>query len=181
MPVEMVIHSLGQAPSGMPLVLLKEDERDRYLLITIGPLEFQGIVGAFSDPPARPLTHDLLRRIMQACGARVTHAVIHSLIDGVYHARLVLDVQGRHVEIDSRASDAIAVTARVGIPVQVDEDVLALAAVFPQAAPGSPTTDQDNAEHISEEQLGVFCDVIRGLDLDSLGHVSQPRDERRRS
>src|SRR6059058_23164 len=102
MPVEMHIHGLGQAPdSGEPLVLLKEAARERYLVIGIGPLEIMGIAAALSgSPPPRPMTHDLLCSAIAACGARVTHTVIHALVDGVFHARLVLDVQGRHAELD---------------------------------------------------------------------------------
>src|SRR5689334_3982430 len=102
----MIIHALGQAPqSGEPLVLLKEKTRERFLVIGIGPLEIMGIAAALSgSTPPRPMTHDLLVSAIQACGARVTRAVIHSIIDGAFHARLILDVQGRHAELDSRSS-----------------------------------------------------------------------------
>src|SRR5438874_7821356 len=123
MPVEMHIHGLGQAPdSGEPLVLLKEAARERYLVIGIGPLEIVGIAAALSgSPPPRPMTHDLLCNALTACGARVTAIVIHSIVDNVFHARIILDVQGRHVELDSRSSDAIAVAVRVRIPITVEQ------------------------------------------------------------
>ncbi len=171
-PIEMVIHGLGQASqSGEPIVLLKEKERERYLVIGIGPLEIMGIAAALSGtPPPRPMTHDLLCNAIAACGAQVTHAVIHAIIDNVFHGRLVLDVQGRHAELDSRSSDAIAVAVRAGIPIMVEEAVLERAGITPRdessAEGASPEKSQ---ERIGEEQLGAFRDVIRGLDIDDLG------------
>jgi bifunctional DNase/RNase len=174
-PVEMIIHGLGRAaPSGEPLVLLKEATGERYLVIGIGPLEIMGIAAALSGSrPPRPMTHDLLCSAIAACGARVTQAVIHAIVDGAFHARLVLDVQGRPAELDSRSSDAIAVAVRAGIPILVEEAVLERAGITPQPeagaaeAPAEPA-EQASQERIGEEQLGAFRDVIRGLDLDDL-------------
>ena len=170
-PVAMVVHGLGQAPqSGAPLVLLKESGRERYLIIGVGPFEILSIATALAGkPPPRPMTHDLLCNAIAACGGRVTHAVVHSIVDGTFYARLVLDVQGRHAELDARSSDAIAVALRLGIPVLVEEAVLERAGFTATSEYGSPEhpTGQDR---ISEEQLGAFRDVIRGLDLDDLGH-----------
>jgi hypothetical protein len=171
-PVEMLIRGLGQsAPSGAPLVLLKEATGERHLAIGIGPLELMGIAAALSEtPPPRPLTHDLLCSALAACGATVTRAVIHALVDGAFHARLTLDVQGRPAELDARSSDAIAVAVRVGIPILVEEAVLEQAGITPQAEAGAAAApaEQASQERIGEDQLGAFRDVIRGLDLDDL-------------
>ena len=147
MPVEMRIRGLGQsAPSGAPLVLLKEATGERHLAIGIGPLELMGIAAALAEtPPPRPLTHDLLCSALAACGATVTRAVIHALVDGVFHARLTLDVQGRPAELDARSSDAIAVAVRVGLPILVEEAVLEQAGITPPAeagAAGRPPTSR---------------------------------------
>jgi bifunctional DNase/RNase len=172
-PVEMRIRGLGQAdPSGAPLVVLKEAAGERHLVIGIGPLEALGIAAALSEtPPPRPLTHDLLCSALAACGARVTQAVVHALIDGAFHARLTLDVQGRPAELDARSSDAIAVAVRVGLPILVEEAVLELAGFTPPTEGGAADVPAAPAgqESIAEEQLGAFRDVIRGLDLDDLG------------
>jgi bifunctional DNase/RNase len=173
MAVEMVIHGVGQAPqSGEPLVLLKERDGERYVIITIGPLEIVAIAtAAMNQKPPRPMTHDLLCAALEASGARVTRIVIHSIVDKAFHARIVLDVAGRHVELDSRSSDAIAVALRVSVPIHVEETVLAKAGFTPNAegtAPGSNAGDPP-AEKIREDQLGAFRDVIRGLNLDDLG------------
>jgi bifunctional DNase/RNase len=174
-PVEMVVHGLGRADrSGDPLVLLKEATGERYLVIGIGPLELMGIAAALSGAtPPRPMTHDLLCSAIAACGARVTRAVIHALIDGAFHARLTLDVGGRPTELDSRSSDAIALAVRVGIPILVEETVLERAGITPRPDSGEPA-ERGGQERIGEEQLGAFRDVIQGLDLDDLGGTGSP-------
>jgi bifunctional DNase/RNase len=171
-PVEMRIRGLGQsAPSGAPLVLLKEATGERHLAIGIGPLELLGIAAALAEtPPPRPLTHDLLCSALAACGATVTRALIHRLVDGVFHARLTLDVRGRPAELDARSSDAIAVAVRVGLPILVEEAVLEQAGITPPTGAGAAEAPAEQAgqERIGEDQLGAFRDVIRGLDLDDL-------------
>jgi hypothetical protein len=168
MLAQMAVYGLAQAAdSDALLVVLKEPTRERYLAISIGPLEIASIAAALHGAqPPRPMTHDLLCSALAACGARVTDAVVHSLIDGVFHARLVLDIQGRHAELDSRASDAIAVAVRAGVPIHVEESVLERAGVTPSQS-GS-MGEAPPSEHIGEEQLGAFRDVIKGLNLDDL-------------
>ena len=172
MSIEMAIYGVGKSPeSDGPLVVLKEANRDRFLAIAVGQLEIAGIAAALAGmKPPRPMTHDLLCSALEACGARVTRAIVHSLIDGVFHARLILDVQGRHAELDSRSSDAIAVAVRAGIPVHVEEEVLERAGITPQPeGKGAEAREAPAGERITEEQLGAFRDVIRDLDIDDLG------------
>ena len=165
----MTVHGVGQSPdSGAPLVLLKQKEQDRFVVIGIGPLELTAIATAAMNQPApRPLTADLLVSALQACGARVERILIHAIIEGAFHARIVLDVAGRHVELDSRSSDAIAVALRVSVPIHVEEQVLEQAGFTPREEGESAETPP--AEKIREDQLGAFRDVIKGLDLDDLG------------
>jgi bifunctional DNase/RNase len=172
MPKVMAVHGIGKtADSDALLVLLKEVDGERYLPIGIGAMEITAIAAALSgEPMPRPLTHDLLCSALAATGARVTQAIIHAIIGHVFHARLVLDVAGRHAELDSRASDAIAVALRVGVPIQVEEAVLEEAGIAPEPPEDAPR--RAAPERVSEEQLGAFRDVIRGLDLDDLGPPS---------
>ena len=181
MTVEMQVYGVGKSPGAeAPLVVLKETERERYLAISVGPLEIGAITAAVAGAkPPRPMTHDLLCSAIDACGGQVTRAVVHSLIEGVFHAHLILDVQGRHVELDSRSSDAIAVAVRVGIPIHVEEAVLERAGITPReggglegpgmGGPSERPEQLPEEERIGEEQLGAFRDVIKGLDMDDLG------------
>src|SRR5438270_12202022 len=84
------------------VVILKEKNADRYLPIWIGPAEADAIAVQLQEVPvARPLTHDLLRSVIQALGADVRSIVVNDLTNDTFFARIVLDVSGRHVEIDS--------------------------------------------------------------------------------
>lgn len=175
----MTVHGVGQSPdSGSPLVLLKQKDQDRFVVIGIGPLELTAIAtAAMGQKAPRPLTADLLVSALEACGATVERVLISAIVDGAFHARIALDVQGRHAELDSRSSDAIAVALRVGIPIHVEDAVLEQAGFTPKDEPGgtqgagrgAPDESSPPAERISEDQLGAFRDVIKGLDLDDLG------------
>ena len=126
MPVEMVVESIRMnllAPTRV--VFLKEVKRERYLPIIIGVPEADAIAIKLqnADVP-RPLTHDLLASMIQTLGGRVTHIVVNDLVDETFFARIVLDVDGRHVEVDSRPSDAIALAVRANVPILVDEACL---------------------------------------------------------
>jgi bifunctional DNase/RNase len=168
MPVEMVVESIRMnllAPTRV--VFLKEVKRERYLPIIIGVPEADAIAIKLqnADVP-RPLTHDLLASMVQTLGGRVTHIVVNDLVDETFFARIVLDVAGRHVEVDSRPSDAIALAVRVNVPIFVEESVLEKSAIVPEEA---KEPDGAGEERIKEEQLAAFRDVINQLNLDDLG------------
>jgi len=121
--VEMqVLGVRRQVPLDQVVVLLLDAESARVLPIVVGLAEGQAIAaGQAGVAPPRPMTHDLLVSVLRTTGAVVERVEIVSLIDGVFHAALVLG-DGRRV--DSRASDAIAVAVRVGCPVLCEPDVL---------------------------------------------------------
>ena len=170
MPVEMVVESIRMnllAPTRV--VFLKEVKRERYLPIIIGVPEADAIAIKLqnADVP-RPLTHDLLSSMIETLGGRVTHIVVNDLVDETFFARIVLDVDGRHVEVDSRPSDAIALAVRVSVHIFVEESVLDKSAIEPDAT-GEPAEERTGEERIKEEQLAAFRDVINQLNLDDLG------------
>lgn len=141
------------------VVLLKDVEVERYLPIWIGQCEADAIAMALQHiEPPRPMTHDLLNNIIQELGATVSHVLISELKDNTYHGRIVMDVAGRHVEIDSRPSDAMALAVRCGVPIYVTDKVMAQAAIVesPELEPVSPE---------EEEQLAAFRDFVNSLDL----------------
>ncbi len=141
------------------VVLLKDVEVERYLPIWIGQYEADAIAMALQHiEPPRPMTHDLLNNIIQELGATVSHVLISELKDNTYHGRIVMDVAGRHVEIDSRPSDAMALAVRCGVPIYVTDKVMAQAAIVesPELEPVSPE---------EEEQLAAFRDFVNSLDL----------------
>ena len=84
------------------VVILREKDSDRYLPIWIGPAEADAIAVRLQDVSvARPLTHDLLRNMIEQLGGRVAYIVVNDLSNDTFFARIVLDVNGETVEIDS--------------------------------------------------------------------------------
>ena len=121
--VEMeVLGVRRQVPAEQVVVLLLDLAGRRLLPIVVGLTEGTAIVaGQAGVEPPRPMTHDLLVSTIAACGEQVLRVEVVALVDGVFHAALVLAGGGR---VDSRASDAIAVAVRVGCPVMCAKDVL---------------------------------------------------------
>jgi uncharacterized protein len=116
-----------ELPSNHPIVLLKEASGDRYLPIWIGAVEATAIAFAQQGVvPARPLTHDLLKDVLEALSAELTAVTITDLREGVYYADLQF---ATGVTVSARPSDAIALAIRAGTPIYAEEAVLAEAGV----------------------------------------------------
>ena len=170
--VEMTIESVRVSLMNYQrVVILKEKQSDRYLPIWIGAAEADAIAVQLQElRVARPLTHDLLRSIIQALGASVQSIVVNDLNNDTFYARIVLDVDGRHLEIDSRPSDAIALAVRVKVPIFAEETVLDKAGITLdpatgkfQAVRGDDEAPMDEAER---QRLSAFADFINSLDLE---------------
>jgi uncharacterized protein len=160
------------------VVILKEVDSERYLPIWIGPYEADAIALELQEVPMqRPFTHDLLRAVIGELGANVTHILINDLRDDTFYARIVLDAQGRHAEVDSRPSDAIALAVRVKCPIFVEEPVMEKAGVTLEPESERDEEDSESAdgeslsksERADEDRLSVFRDFINSLDIDDIG------------
>jgi len=173
--VELTIESIRVSLMNYQrVVILKEKDSDRYLPIWIGPAEADAIAVRLQEVSvARPLTHDLLRSIIDALGATVNYILVSDLSNDTFFARIALEVDGKSMEIDSRPSDAIALAVRAQVPIYADESVLEKAGVrldqegqplekgeMPEIEP----TSEVKAEEL--EKLSPFRDVIEGLDLE---------------
>ncbi len=155
------------------VVILREKGSDRYLPIWIGPSEADAIAVRLQDVSvARPLTHDLLKNLIEQLGARVTHIVVSDLSNDTFYARIMLDVNGDAVEVDSRPSDAIALAVRTDVPIYAEDTVLDTAGVHldegeegddESTTPGGKPVDPEELE-----RLGAFKDFIESLDLSDL-------------
>jgi bifunctional DNase/RNase len=143
-----------ELPSNQPIVLLKESTGDRYLPIWIGAVEATAI--AFAQQgivPARPLTHDLLKDVLQAVGADLNAVMITELRDGVYYA----DLRFRDgVSVSARPSDAIALAIRSGTVIYAEESVL--------DAAGITIPDEQESE---VERFREFLDQISPEDFET--------------
>ena len=99
--VEVVIDSIRVSlTSQHRLVVLKDVNSNRYVPIWIGPFEAEAITIELQEiPPPRPMTHDLIKSIIHELGGRVVHVLISELQNDVYYARIVIDVNGRQLDI----------------------------------------------------------------------------------
>lgn len=121
-------HVLVEEQTDSQVIFLAELHGDRRLPIVIGPYEAAAIQRAIKNERfSRPLTHDLLLQVIEACGHRCREVRIVDLEEGTFFAELVLeDEEGDELTIDCRPSDAIALLVRLeGVPLVVDEDVFA--------------------------------------------------------
>jgi bifunctional DNase/RNase len=144
--VEMVIESVRvHMLSNRHVVILKDEEGDRYLPIWIGAWEASAIAMRLQGLSAeRPLTHDLFAAALERFGVRVVRVVIAELADETYHARLHLERDGVQVEVDSRPSDALALAVRAEVQIFADEEVLAQAALA--VDPDEEISEDDEAD-----------------------------------
>lgn len=124
--IEVEVQRVAVDPASQSPVILLEDKAHTVALpIWIGPAEAQAIAMQLEGvAPPRPMTHDLMKSILEEVGVRMVKVVIGELRDNTYYARIVLDRSGDRVEVDSRPSDAIALAVRCGQPIFVSPGVL---------------------------------------------------------
>jgi bifunctional DNase/RNase len=137
-----------EVPSNQPIVLLREDEGQRYLPIFIGPPEATAIVYALQGMETpRPMTHDLFKTVLDDMSARLQQVVITQLEEGTFYAEIELVREAGTIRISSRPSDAIALAVRYEdpVPIFVEEDVLEEAGVLFE-----PEEDEEQIEQFRE-------------------------------
>ena len=117
--------------------------------------------------PPRPLTHDLLKTVIVELGGKVESIVISDLIDDIYHARIILDANGRHVEVDSRSSDAIALAVRMKAPIYVSDKVMETGSVKLVGGEdrGERRPSESKSSSATQLDLEVYRDFIESLDI----------------
>jgi uncharacterized protein len=120
-----------ELPANQPIVLLKEKSGERFLPIWIGAFEATAIAFALQGiETARPMTHDLMKNIMDQLGITMQQVLISDLKEGTFFADISLSWNGKPFNIDARPSDAIALAVRTGVSIFSDEHVLNEASVF---------------------------------------------------
>jgi bifunctional DNase/RNase len=150
------------------IVVLKDDA-GRFLPIWIGPFETDAIhIALQGTQPARPLTHDLLKAMIQEAGGETSHIAVTDLSEDTFYARIVMKLNGRSVELDSRPSDALALAVRLQVPIYVARHVMDKASTRPSAE--SPKPEE-------EEKLDAFHDLLEDLDLNGLGKGKTPKED----
>jgi len=157
MQIEMTIKGLMVDPvTNMPIIILRDDAGDRVLPIWVGIFEANAIALQIENVATpRPMTHDLLRNVIQDLDGAVQKVVVSELKESTFFAVIHLAVRGEPVLIDARPSDAIALALRTRAPIYVEEDVIDNA----KALDGTP-------ERADSERLQKW---LESLDSDDLG------------
>jgi hypothetical protein len=142
-----------EMPSNQPIVLLREVTGERYLPIWIGAVEATAIAFAQQGVvPPRPLTHDLLKDVLEATGNQLAEVRITDVKDGVFYALLVF---ASGTEVSARPSDSIALALRTGTKIVCAEEVL------DDAGLEVPAEQEDEVERFRE-----FLDQVSAEDFD---------------
>ncbi len=151
------------------IVVLKETGSTRFLPIWIGPFEADAITIELQGVEvARPLTHDLLKAMIEELGAEILQVTITDLRNDTFYAEISLQVNGRRLLVDSRPSDAIALAVRARVPVLVADSVMEQAAITPEEdlEGGAPVDAGDVPDEAGPPE--AFKEFLEGLDLSGL-------------
>ncbi len=188
--VKVEILGLSASPSagGAYALLLKEVYGVRRLPIIIGSFEAQSIALEMeSIKPPRPLTHDLLRNVIDNLGGTVTEVVIDELKENTFYAKIKLEYSTITNEIDSRPSDAIALGVRTGAPIFVSEAVMKIASFIPSSddsddvPPSFESDDDDEAPQKGSTQetklAGLQNQLRESLEKEDYERAAKLRDE----
>lgn len=127
--IEMQLGGLGFDPKNMsPIVLLRDSEERNFLPIWIGMFEAAAIAMELQDfKPPRPMTHDLLTKLIGDLNGKVERVIINEIIDDTFYAIIELcrkDKKEEKIKVDARPSDAIAIAVRTNVPIFVSEQVM---------------------------------------------------------
>ncbi len=172
--IEMTIDSIRVSLMNYQrVVMLKEKTAERYLPIWIGPAEADAIAVKLQGVTVmRPLTHDLLRTVINTLGATINSIIVSDLKNDTFYAKVILDVDGGQMEVDSRPSDALALAVRAEVPIYAEETVLDKAGVVLDKDTGKPLSYETSGgkdKKVSEDEIkkmSAFYDFINTLDLE---------------
>jgi len=159
----MVISGLRIDPlTNGPIVILKEVEGERTLPIWIGLLEATAIASELEGIKFnRPMTHDLLKSIMDEISLKINKIEVCDLRNNTYYALIYMNFQGKEISIDARPSDALALSLRVNAPIFVSEDVIVKSSQIDLSAEPEDKTEQGKKwqeilEKLNPEDFGKY-------------------------
>jgi len=144
-----------ELPANQPIVLLREENGERFLPIWIGAFEATAIAFALQGvETARPMTHDLFKDVLEELTVRVEQILINDLIEGTFYAEITMYLNGSKYVISARPSDAIALAVRMETPIFAEEKVLDEASIMIES------TDEDEIKRFRD-----FLDHISPQDF----------------
>ena len=159
----MAISGLTVDPiTNSPIVILKEIDGDGTLPIWIGLLEATAIASELEGIKfSRPMTHDLLKNMMDMVHVRVSKIEVCDLKDNTYYARINFEFNGKEMSLDARPSDAIALSLRLDAPIFVSEDVIKRSTQIDLKAVAQDKTEkgkkwQEILENLDPDDFGKY-------------------------
>jgi len=146
-----------ELPTNTPILLLRERDGNRYIPIWIGTPEATAIALALEGvETARPLTHDLMKTLLDALGADIERVEVTGLREGTFYANLVIESDGEEFTVSARPSDAVALATRTGAPVYATREVLEQAGL----------EIHDDTEEAEIERFREFLDHVTPEDFE---------------
>lgn len=166
--VEVVIDSIRVSlMSQQRIVILREVDDERYLPIWIGTPEADSITIALQEVEvSRPLTHDLVKNIFTSLNAQVLRVEVVALRDDTFYGNIVVELDGRTLNIDSRPSDALALAVRTHVPIMVTRSVMDTAGIIPEEDMQEEGEEIIDTPEAGSERLSVFEDFLENLETD---------------
>ena len=160
--LKMELHGVNlDMMTNQPVVILKDPSEKKFLPIWIGQFEAQAILMEMQGlKPSRPLTHDLLKSVIEQFKASVRQIVIDDLKDGTFFAKIHLDLDSESVAIDARPSDAIALAVRTKAPIFAEESVMEKASIL--------------SEEGEDEEVERFRSFLNSITPEDFGPDSPP-------
>jgi uncharacterized protein len=190
--IEVVIDSIRVSlMSQQRIVILREQNAERYLPIWIGVYEAESITIALQEVEvARPLTHDLLTNLFSQLDAKVVRVEVVALRDDTFYGNIVALKNNREMNIDSRPSDALAVAVRTHVPILVSRAVMDAAGIVPEddiqeeptqkSAPAAGTKAAPEVAETPDDRLSVFQDFLAGLDLGDIEDDEEDDEDKKK-
>ncbi len=159
--VQMKVTGLTIDPfTSMPIIILKDMEEKCALPIWIGLIEASAIATELEQIRlTRPMTHDLIRNLINSAGLSVIKAEICDLSDNTFYAKVLLDTGAKKIELDSRPSDAIAIALRTRAPIFVAKHVIEK----------SRKIDLSQEETGEEQRKKKWTEILENLSPDDFG------------
>lgn len=185
--IEVVIDSIRVGlMSQNRVVILREVETERYLAIWIDAYMAEQITFALQDiEVARPMSHDLMKQILQSLNARLVRVEVTELKNEVFYGNLVIELENGHeISIDSRPSDALALAVRTNIPILVAREVMEEAGIVPEQdiieSQDLSEQAEDSYEEMADEakdRLSIFEDFLDNISIEDDESDDEDEDE----
>lgn len=185
--------SVSQTQSGAYALVLAEENSNRRIPIIIGPVEAQAIAIQLEGlKPPRPLTHDLIKNIAIAFDIVLLEVTIYKLEEGIFYSELLCEMDGKEVVIDSRTSDAVALSLRFKCPIYTSEEILKKAGIVLNSENDLPKrdpfiskevehSDSPFANYSAQELEEILNEAIQNEDYEKASIIRDEIDNRKKN